>query len=58
MAGKFLFYNCSFVLNLDSTKNLPTEVETEYGVLNALYRPSGFDIELNDKPSQRITFRW
>jgi len=57
-AGQFLFYNCSFVLNVDPSRSLPQQLETEYGMLNLLYRPKGFDIMLNEKPSQRITFRW
>lgn len=57
-AGQFLFYNCSFVLNLDPSKSLPQQIQTEHGVLNTLYRPYGFDIKLNAEASQRITFRW
>lgn len=57
-AGQFLFYGCGFVLNLNQSQQLPRGIETEYGTLHTLYRPNGFDIQLNNQPSQRIDFIW
>lgn len=56
--GQFLFYGCGFVLNLDQSQQLPQAVETEYGTLQTLYRPNGFDVQLNKQASQRIAFKW
>lgn len=57
-AGQILFYNLSFVLNLDSSRALPQRLETQQGTLNAIHRPRGFEMMLNNRPSQTVAFKW